>query len=165
LPLPSSVGTEAGDHQVLLSSDHTLLFAVNQGSNSVAVFHVNSQTGALTPVAGSPFSSFGMAPIALGFSNGTLVVANHGIIAPFDPGGPSPPGPSYLVSFKVSPSGSLTRVSSTVPDPDGLIDATVAPDGSTIVTSGLFPEVLPRQPFPTFGPQLIRSVSLSSAGA
>ena len=164
LPLPNSVGTEAGDHQVLLSADHTLLFAVNQGSNSIAVFHVNSQTGALTPVVGSPFSSFGMAPIALGYSNGTLVVANHGIIAPFNPGGPSPPGPSYLVSFKVSASGALTRVSSTVPDPDGLIDATVSPDGKTIVTSGLFPEVVPHKPFPTFGPQLIRSVSLSSAG-
>ncbi len=165
LPLGNSVGTEAGDHQVLLSPDHTLLFAVNQGSNSIAVFHVNSQTGALTPVTGSPFSAFGMAPIALGYSNGNLVVANHGIIAPFNPGGPSPPGPSYLVSFKVSPSGALTKVSSTAPDPDGLIDATVSPDGNTVVTSGIFPEVLPHQPFPTFGPQLIRSVSLSSAGA
>ncbi len=70
LPLPNSVGTTAGDHQVLLSPDHTLLFAVNQGSNSIAVFHVNAQTGALTPVTGSPFSSVGMAPIALGYSNG-----------------------------------------------------------------------------------------------
>jgi pSer/pThr/pTyr-binding forkhead associated (FHA) protein len=165
LPTGNSVGTEAGDHQVLLSPDHRLLFAVNQGSNSIAVFHVNSQSGALTPVAGSPFSSFGMAPIALGYSNGNLVVANHGIIAPFNPAGPSPPGPSYLVSFKVSPSGALTRVSSTVPDPDGLIDATVSPDGKTIVTSGVYPEVVPHKPFPTFGPQLIRSVSLSSTGA
>jgi pSer/pThr/pTyr-binding forkhead associated (FHA) protein len=165
LPLPNSVGTIAGDHQVLLSPDHTLLFAVNQGSNSIAVFHVNTQTGALTPVAGSPFSASGMAPIALGYANGTLVVANHGIIAPFDPTGPSPPGPSNLVSFKVSSAGALTRVSSTAPDPDGLIDATVSPDGSTIVTSGVYPEVLPRKPFPTFGPQLIRSVSMSSTGA
>lgn len=166
LPPPNAVGTEAGDHEVLLSPDNTLLFAVNQGSNSIAVFHVNSRTGALTPVAGSPFASFGMAPIALGYSNGTLVVANHGIIAPFNPGGPSPPGPSYLVSFKVSPSGALTKVSSTVPDPDGLIDATVSPDGSTIVTSGIFPEIrklVPPAP-PLFNPQLIRSVSLSSTG-
>jgi hypothetical protein len=165
LPLGNSAGTEAGDHEVLLSTDHTLLFAVNQGSNSIAVFHTNSQTGALTPVAGSPFSSFGMAPIALGYSNGTLVVANHGIIAPFNPTGPSPPGPSYLVSFKVSPTGALTRVSNTAPDADGLIDATVSPDGSTVVTAGLFPEVVKGQPFPTFGPQLIRSVSVSSTGA
>ena len=71
-----------------------------------------------------------------------LVVANHGIIAPFNPLGPSPPGPSDLVSFKVSPSGSLTEVSSTAPDPDGLIDATIAPDGSEIVTTGFFPEVV-----------------------
>jgi FHA domain/Lactonase, 7-bladed beta-propeller len=166
LPPPNAVGTEAGDHQVLLSPDNSLLFAVNQGSNSIAVFHVNSQNGALTPVAGSPFSSFGMGPIALGYSNGNLVVANHGIIAPFNPGGPSPPGPSYLVSFKVSPSGALKELSTTAPDPDGLIDATVSPDGNTIVTSGLFPEIrklVPPAP-PEFNPQLLRSVSVSSAG-
>jgi hypothetical protein len=180
LPFGNSVGTTDGDHQVLLSSDRKLLFAVNQGSNSIAVFHVNAQTGALTPVAGSPFSSFGNAPIGLGYANGTLVVANHGISAPFAPNpqptqtsaggasttvGGSPPGPSYLVSFKVSPSGALTRVSNTAPDPDGLIDATVSPDGNTIVTSGLYPELVKGKPLPTFGPQLIRSVSLSSKGA
>jgi pSer/pThr/pTyr-binding forkhead associated (FHA) protein len=180
LPLGNSVGTEAGDHQVLLSADHTLLFAVNQGSNSIAVFHVNATTGALTPVTGSPFSSFGIAPIGLGFSNGTLIVANHGITAPFDPSpmpvvtssggasttvGATPPGPADLVSFKVSPTGALTRVSNTAPDPDGLIDATVSPDGSTVVTSGVYPELVKGQPLPTFGPQLIRSVSVSSTGA
>ena len=165
LPLPNSVGTTAGDHQVLLSPDHTLLFAVNQGSNSIAVFHVDGHTGALTPVKGSPFSSDGMAPIALGYSNGTLVVANHGIIAPFNPLGSSPPGPSNLVSFKVSPTGALTKVSSTPPHPDGAIDANISPDGSTIVSTGFYPEVLPGKPFPTFGPQLIRSFTLSPTGA
>ena len=165
LPLPNSVGTTAGDHQVLLSPDRRFLFAVNQGSNSIAVFKVNGATGALTPVHGSPFSSAGMAPIALGYSGGILTVADHGIIAPFNPLGASPPGPSNLVSFKVSPSGALTKLSSTAPAPDGLIDSTVSPDGSTIVTSGFYPEVLPGQPFPTFGPQLIRSVTLSSTGA
>jgi Inner membrane component of T3SS, cytoplasmic domain/Lactonase, 7-bladed beta-propeller len=165
LPLPNSVGTTSGDHQVLLSPDHTLLFAVNQGSNSIAVFHVNSQTGALTPVAGSPFSAHGLAPMGLGYSNGILIVANHGIIAPFNPLGSSPPGPSDLVSFKVSSSGALTQVSSTTPDADGLIDATVSPDGNTIITSGFYPEIKPGAAFPTFGPQLIRSVSVVSTGA
>jgi pSer/pThr/pTyr-binding forkhead associated (FHA) protein len=164
LPQPNSVGTTAGDHQVLLNPDHTLLFAVNQGSNSIAVFHVNDQTGALTPVAGSPFSSYGTAPIALGYSNGTLVVADHGIVAPFNPLGSSPPGPSNLVSFKVSSSGTLTQISSTPPHPDGAIDANISPDGSTIVSTGFYPEVLPNQPFPTFGPQLIRSFGLSPTG-
>jgi hypothetical protein len=175
-PLPNSVGTTAGDHQVLLSPDHTLLFATNQGSNSIAVFHVDAQTGALTPVAGSPFSSGGMAPIGLGYSNGTLVVANHGIIAPFNPGAGSPPGPSNLVSFRVSSTGALTPVppgapgspgGSTQPHPDGAIDANISPDGSTIVSTGFYPEILklipPQQP--TFGPQLIRSFTLSPTGA
>ena len=165
LPLPNSVGTTAGDHQVLLSPDHSLLFATNQGSNSIAVFRVDAHNGALTPVVGSPFSAGGMAPIGLGYSNGTLVVADHGIIAPFNPLGSSPPGPSNLVSFKVSPTGALTQVSSTAPHPDGLIDANISPDGTTIVTTGFYPEVLPAQPFPTFGPQLIRSATLSPTGA
>jgi hypothetical protein len=165
LPLPNSVGTTAGDHQVLLSSDHKFLFAVNQGSNSIAVFHVNARTGALTPVKGSPFFSFGIAPIGLGYFNNVLTVANHGIIAPFNPLGSSPPGPADLVSFHVSPSGALTKISSTTPAPDGAIDATVSPDGSTVISSGFFPEIVPGQTFPTFGPQLIRSFTLSSAGA
>ena len=174
LPLPNSVGTTGGDHQLILSPDHTLLFAVNQGSNSIAVFHVDAHTGALTPVAGSPFSSGGMAPIALAYSNGTLVVANHGIIAPFNPGGGSPPGPSNLVSFKVSPSGALTPVSpggSTPPHPDGAVDANISPDGSTIVSTSFYPEIREliangsQPPTVKFGPQLIRSFSLSSTGA
>ena len=163
-PLPNAVGTAVGDHQVEFSANKKLLFAVNQGSNSIAVFHVNSHTGALTALKDSPFFSGGIAPSALGFAHGVLVVANHGIIAPFNPLGPSPPGPSDLVSFRVSPSGSLHEVSSTAPDPDGLIDANFAPDGSEIVTTGFFPEVVPGAPFPTFGPQLIRSVNVSSGG-
>lgn len=176
LPLPNSVGTTAGDHQVLLNPAHTLLFATNQGSNSIAVFHVDATTGALTPVEGSPFSSGGMAPIALGYSNGTLVVADHGIIAPFNPGAGSPPGPSNLVSFKVSSSGALTPVpagapgspgGSTPPHPDGAIDANISPDGSTIVSTGFYPEILKlvSGQQPTFGPQLIRSFTLSPTGA
>jgi hypothetical protein len=165
LPLPNSVGTTAGDHQVLLSQNNKLLFAVNQGSNSIAVFHVNGRTGELKPVDGSPFYSGGMAPVALGFTGNTLVVANHGIIAPFNPLGSSPPGPSDLVSFSVSAGGALTQLSSTAPHPDGLIDATVSPNGSEIVTSGFYAEIVPGAAFPTFGPQLIRSVALSSSGA
>lgn len=161
-PLPNAVGTATGDHQVLLSSNKKLLFAVNQGSNSIAVFHVNSHTGALTGL--KDFYSGGLAPVALGYAHGVLVVANHGIIAPFNPLGPSPPGPSDLVSFAVSPGGHLSEVDSTAPDPDGLIDATIAPDGSEIVTTGFFPEVVFGAAFPTFGPQLIRSVNVSSGG-
>jgi hypothetical protein len=164
LPLPNSVGTTAGDHQVLLSTDNKLLFAVNQGSNSIAVFHVDSSTGALTPVAGSPFYSGGLAPIGLGFAGHTLVVANHGIIAPFNPLGSSPPGPSSLISFEVSEDGALKQISATAPHPNGLIDATISPSGNEIVTSGFYPELVPKATFPTFGPQLIRSVQLSSSG-
>ena len=161
-PLPDAVGTATGDHQVLLSTNKRLLFAVNQGSNSIAVFHVNSHTGALTAL--KDFYSDGLSPVALGYAHGVLVVANHGIIAPFNPLGSSPPGPSDLVSFAVSASGGLSEIATTAPAPDGLLDATIAPDGSEIVTTGFFPEIVPGAKFPTFGPQLIRSVSLANGG-
>jgi hypothetical protein len=146
-----SPGTVAGDHQVLLSPSKHLLFAVNEGSNTIAVFKVNSSTGALKAVAGSPFSAGGIAPGALGFAHGTLVVANHGQDAPFNPAGGIPPGPSNLVSFHVSPTGSLTQVSATPTAPEGLIDATVSPGGKNVVTTGFYST-------------LIHSVTLSSSG-
>jgi hypothetical protein len=39
---------------VIVNRDHTLLFAVNGGSDTIAVFHINGD-GTLTPVDGSPF--------------------------------------------------------------------------------------------------------------
>ena len=165
LPLPNSVGTTAGDHQVLLNPDHTLLFATNQGSNWIAVFHVNATTGALTHVAGSPVLLRGDGPDRTGVLEryaGRGQPRDHRAV---QPAGLIPPGPSNLVSFKVSPAGALTKQSSTPPHPDGAIDATVSPDGGTIVSTGFYPEVLPAQPFPTFGPQLIRSFTLSGDGA
>jgi len=68
-------GVLDADNQVLLSPDHSLLLAVNQGSDTIAVFHVGAN-GALTAVNGSPFSSGGMAPASLGISGDVLVVAN-----------------------------------------------------------------------------------------
>ena len=138
LILGKSAGTLSGDQEVQLSSDRRFLFAVNEGSNSIAVFRVNRANGALTKVAGSPFASGGVAPISVGYSRGRLVVANHGQIAPFDPAGPTPPGPASLVSFAVSKTGRLHAIS-TIPAPhEGLIDATVSPAGGQVVSTGFY---------------------------
>jgi DNA-binding beta-propeller fold protein YncE len=63
------------DQQVTANADGTLLFAVNQGSDSIAAFHIGSD-GLLTPVAGSPFASGGAAPASIGVSGNILIVAN-----------------------------------------------------------------------------------------
>lgn len=61
--------------QVIVNPESTLLFAVNQGSDTIAVFHIEPN-GGLRPAAGSPFPSNGKAPASLGISGRTLVVAN-----------------------------------------------------------------------------------------
>ena len=64
-----------GDQQLAVNADDTLLFAVNQGSDSIAVFSIAAD-GSLTAVPGSPFPSGGLAPISVGVDGNLLVVAN-----------------------------------------------------------------------------------------
>jgi hypothetical protein len=68
-------GVLDANDQVIVNQQHTLLFAVNQGSDTIAVFHIQ-RSGALQPVAGSPFPSGGKGPSSLGLSGSTLVVSN-----------------------------------------------------------------------------------------
>ena len=131
-----SAGAWAGDGQVTLSPDHKLLFAVNQGSDTISVFSVNAATGDLTPVPGSPFPSGGHAPISVGFNGRFLVVANHGYLTGDKP--PGIPSRTGYTSFSVSPSGALQQIS-TVPDPAaGPIEADLSPSGNIVFSSGFF---------------------------
>jgi DNA-binding beta-propeller fold protein YncE len=68
-------GVLDADQQVIVNKSRTLLFAVNQGSDTIAAFHIAAD-GSLTPVRGSPFPSGGTAPASLGISGDILVVAN-----------------------------------------------------------------------------------------
>ena len=58
--------------------------ATGSGAGQISSYHVDSQSGALSAVAGSPFSSQGADPVAEVTSpNGqVLYVANHGNLAP-----------------------------------------------------------------------------------
>jgi 6-phosphogluconolactonase (cycloisomerase 2 family) len=71
--------TEPGpsDHaqEVILSHDKRFLFAINGGSNTVAVFRVDGN-GRLTHVQGSPFPSGGLTPVSLGQAGDKLYVVN-----------------------------------------------------------------------------------------
>ncbi|MEA2170028.1 MAG: hypothetical protein QOF76_3328, partial [Solirubrobacteraceae bacterium] len=71
-------GVLDADQQVITNATHTLLFAVNQGSDTVAVFHIAAD-GSLSAVRGSPFPSGGIAPASLGISGDILIVANKAL--------------------------------------------------------------------------------------
>ncbi len=124
-----SLAILAGDHQIATSPDKRFLLAANQGSNTIAVFRINRRTGGITHVAGSPFPSGGVGPTAIGVSGRRVVVANKGM----RPGEP-PPGAGNLVSFRFSSAGRLTPVS-TVASPGAPLDASIAPNGSTVFDS------------------------------
>jgi len=44
-----SLGPEDSDQDIITNPDHTLLFAVNSGSDTIAIFHIGGN-GELTPV-------------------------------------------------------------------------------------------------------------------
>lgn len=69
------VGPADSDQDIITNPQHTLLFAVNSGSDTIAVFQIQ-ENGALTPVAGSPFPSGGNDPVSLGLNGNTLFVVN-----------------------------------------------------------------------------------------
>ena len=151
-----SVGTLAGDQQVTLSRDGKWLFAVNQGSGTIAVFRVNGRTGALRHVKGSPFNSGGNAPISVGFNGRHLVVANHGVVAPFVPAPGADFGSPNFTSFSVSRSGRLRRISS-VPAGPGPTQALIAPNGRNVLSTSFYGFAGPAN-------QTIQSLTLSRRG-
>src|ERR1700752_1384741 len=70
-----ALGPFDSDQNLIENPEGTLLFAVNSGSNSIAVFHINSD-GSLTAVDGSPFPSGGRRTVSLGLSGNILTVVN-----------------------------------------------------------------------------------------
>ena len=72
----AGLGPFDSDQEVITNKDQTLLFAVNAGSDSIAVFHI-AKTGALSPVEGSPFPSGGNDPVSLAIDGSILFVANQ----------------------------------------------------------------------------------------
>jgi 6-phosphogluconolactonase (cycloisomerase 2 family) len=95
-----ALGPFDSDQQIITNPERTLLFAVNPGSNTIAVFRI-ADDGGLTHVTGSPFPSGGVMPVSIGLSRDTLVVVNKAM-------DPNQTGqtPNY-VSFRVSPDGRL----------------------------------------------------------
>jgi hypothetical protein len=72
---PGLTGALDADGQIAVDPRRRLLFAVNQGSDTVAVFRLAAD-GRLAPVPGSPFASGGKAPASLSVAGPFLVVVN-----------------------------------------------------------------------------------------
>lgn len=69
------LGPFDSDQNVVIDRQRRLLFAVNSGSNTIAVFHILGD-GTLRAVKGSPFSSGGINPVGVGIRGDFLVVVN-----------------------------------------------------------------------------------------
>src|SRR4051794_20685908 len=134
------VGPEDSDQNVILNADRSLLFAVNGGSDSIAVFAVAAD-GSLTLVPAAPFPSGGPQPVSLGLRDGRLYVVNKDH-DPARPGGAA--GPSYA-AFEVAAGGQLKfRPDLTVPAEKGSspAQALVSPDGRFLFGAEPFAGVL-----------------------
>jgi len=98
------VGPYESDQCIWIDSGRKLLFAVNSGSDTVAVFHIQSN-GSLQPVAGSPFPSGGTDPVSIGQYGDILYVVNKN----GDPPRVSNNFPNYT-AFRILSDGTLRPV-------------------------------------------------------
>ena len=125
-------GVLDADQQLKMDPTHKLLFAVNQGSDTIAVFHVAGD-GSLTPVAGSPFPSGGKAPASVGLAGNVAIVANKAQDGVRDLKRISP----TYTTFRINSDGSLTQFGATISAPPGNspTDALVGPDGKFVMST------------------------------
>jgi 6-phosphogluconolactonase (cycloisomerase 2 family) len=110
------LGPDDSDREVIASPDGQFLFAVNQGSDSIAVFRIHHD-GSLDLVDGHAFSSGGVQPVSLALSGNRLYVANRGDEIQ---GSTGTVAPNYT-GFYVGDDGSLSAIpNSTATLPVGL---------------------------------------------
>lgn len=99
--LSLKLGPFDSDQEVTANSEGTVLYAVNSGSDTIAIFRIGA-TGRLTPLVGSPFPSGGTNPVSVGLARGTLAVVNKAM----DASRPSLDHPNY-VSFNLASDGAI----------------------------------------------------------
>jgi 6-phosphogluconolactonase (cycloisomerase 2 family) len=105
-----NVGPQDSDQEIISNPEHTLLFAVNSGSDTIAVFKIQNN-GALSPIPGSPFPSGGNDPVSLSLVGDTLFVVNKS----GDLGRPTAILPSYT-ALRVHSGGSLSSIGESTND-------------------------------------------------
>jgi 6-phosphogluconolactonase (cycloisomerase 2 family) len=99
----AALGPPDADNQVISSPDHKFLFAVDQGSASIAVMRINSD-GTLTAAPGSPFASGGVNPSSLCLVGSRLYCANKNVPSSSGTGNPN------YTAFNVGADGTLTQI-------------------------------------------------------
>ncbi|ALF53804.1 hypothetical protein ACX27_14635 [Nostoc piscinale CENA21] len=105
---PFFITAFASDQEVIVNPEKTRLFAVNSGSNTIAVFDIH-QDGSLSPVEGSPFPSGGVQPVSLGLAGDILTVVNQNLLPQIPSQEASDSLPNYT-TFRVTPKGRLIPI-------------------------------------------------------
>src|SRR5215813_13101614 len=105
------------DQNVVIDHDRRLLFAVNSGSSSIAVFHIRPHDGSLEPARGSPFPSGGINPVSIGLRGDQIVIINQDM----DPAQNVPGGLPSIVTRHVTEDGRIVKSpdDTTIPLPAG----------------------------------------------
>jgi len=91
------------DQNIAIDRDRRLLFAVNSGSNSIAVFHIRPHDGSLEAVRGSPFPSGGINPVSIGLRGDQIVIINQDL----DPAQNVPGASPSIVTRHVTTDGRI----------------------------------------------------------
>ena len=148
------LGPDDSDQELIIDPDRRLLFAVNSGSDTIAVFDIH-RDGRLTQVKGSPFPSGGVNPVSLGLSGDQLYVVNKGSVDPGQTPGPDVSLPNYT-GFRVAGNGHLSRIPHSTHEVGAGADPTqalISPDGNLLFGTDLFAIPFPPPPgFPPFLP-------------
>jgi DNA-binding beta-propeller fold protein YncE len=117
------LGPQDSDKQVIASPDGHTLYAVNQGSNTVAAFRVNPN-GSLQLLNNSATSSGGTEPVSLAIANGRLYVVNRGDEIQGQTGSIAP----SITVFNIARTGAISEdFADTTSLPSGLSPSQVLP--------------------------------------
>ena len=128
---PAVLGPFDSDQNLIVNPDRTRLFAVNSGSDTVAVFDIRPDES-LVAVEGSPFPSGGVNPVSLGLAGNILVVVNKDYDLGRPGFNPAARKPNYT-TFRVDPQGRLIPVpgSTVIANPTGVVNGGVGPGNPT----------------------------------
>jgi 6-phosphogluconolactonase (cycloisomerase 2 family) len=138
------LGPDDSDKEVIASPDGRFLFAVNQGSNTVAAFRV-SHDGSLELINDAAVSSGGTEPVSLAIADGMLYVLNRGDEVQGQTGSIAP----SITAFDITHRGELVQdFADTTTLPVGLSPSQllVAPNANVIFVDTFTPPPLNNVP-------------------
>ncbi len=126
--LPKVVGPDDSSQEVVATPDGKFLYAVNQGSNTIAAFRIRGD-GGLDFI--DTFDSGGVQPDSIGIANGKLYVNNKGDATATDPGTVAP----TITGFTIDANGALSPIpNSTITLPVGTVPSQnlISPNGQLL---------------------------------